>query len=324
MAAQGRDVKLDPQRIAGYRNFGTKLWNATRFAEMNGAVHGKALSARDVQLPLNRWILTELARTVSSVDEALAAYRFNDASGALYRFVWNTYCDWYLELAKPVFMANDPQAQQETRLVTGYVLDRIYALLHPFMPFLTEELWSVTAPKDGGRPALLCLSEWPRDEFTDEASAADINWLIDLVTEIRSVRAQMNVPPAAEVRLLALGADEATCEKLVRHEASLRRLARLSDIENGAQAPDNAAQIVSAGVAYALPLEGIIDIAAEKARLAKAIAKLEDEISRIDKKLQNERFVANAPEEVVEQEREKRSAYEQERDALAQAAQSIG
>ncbi|WP_285295809.1 valine--tRNA ligase [Aureimonas altamirensis] len=324
MAAQGRDVKLDPQRIAGYRNFGTKLWNATRFAEMNGAVHGKALSARDVQLPLNRWILTELARTVSSVDEALAAYRFNDASGALYRFVWNTYCDWYLELAKPVFMANDPQAQQETRLVTGYVLDRIYALLHPFMPFLTEELWSVTAPKDGGRPALLCLSEWPRDEFTDEASAADINWLIDLVTEIRSVRAQMNVPPAAEVRLLALGADEATCEKLVRHEASLRRLARLSDIENGAQAPDNAAQIVSAGVAYALPLEGIIDIAAEKARLAKAIARLEDEISRIDKKLQNERFVANAPEEVVEQEREKRSAYEQERDALAQATQSIG
>ncbi|WP_062229301.1 valine--tRNA ligase [Aureimonas frigidaquae] len=324
MAAQGRDVKLDPQRIAGYRNFGTKLWNATRFAEMNGAVHGQALDPSRVELPLNRWILTELSRTIAEADAALAAYRFNEASGALYRFVWNLFCDWYLELAKPVFLGEDASAAAETRHVTGYVLDRIYALLHPFMPFLTEELWAVTGPAGAGREGLLCHTPWPSESFEDDAAAADVNWLVELVSEIRSVRAQMNVPAGAETALIALGADPQTRERLARNEAALKRLARVSDLSEGVEAPANAAQIVVGGVTYALPLAGVIDIAAERVRLTKAIQKLNGEIDRIDKKLGNERFVANAPDEVVQQEREKRHDYEQERDALQAAASRLG
>lgn len=200
MAAQGRDVKLDPQRIAGYRNFGTKLWNATRFAEMNGALHGAALNPAPLTLPLNRWIVTELGRTIAETEAAIGAYRFNDAAAMLYRFVWNLFCDWYVELAKPTLGGSDEAAANETRIVMGSVLDRIYALLHPFMPFMTEELWATTAET---RPSLLCHAAWPSLDFADSNAADDINWLIAVVSEIRSVRAEMNVPPGAQAALLA-------------------------------------------------------------------------------------------------------------------------
>ncbi|WP_062202931.1 valine--tRNA ligase [Aureimonas sp. AU12] len=324
MAAQGRDVKLDPQRIAGYRNFGTKVWNATRFAEMNGAVHGVDIDPGALTLALNRWVVTELSATIADVDAALAAYRFNDAAGALYRFAWNTVCDWYLELAKPVFLGEDEAAKTETRQVTGFVLDRIYALLHPFMPFMTEELWAVTAGDAAPRATLLCHAEWPTIDFRDEAAAADLNWLVELVGEIRSVRAEMNVPAAAEAAFVAVAPDEITRERMVRHDAALRRLARLSSIETAEAAPAQSAQFVVRGGSYALPLAGMIDIAAERIRLEKAETKAMAEVGRIDKKLSNEKFVANAPDEVVEQEREKRAGYVAEAEKLRTAISMLG
>ena len=309
MAAQGRDVKLDPQRIAGYRNFGTKIWNATRFAEMNGAVHGRTVLGEDLTLAVNRWVVTELSRAIADVDTALSAHRFNDAAATLYRFAWNIVCDWYLELAKPIFLSDDEAAKTETRIVTGFVLDQLYALLHPFMPFLTEELWAVTAPNGGTRETLLCHAPWPTMSFRDEAAASDLNWLVDLVSAIRSVRAEMNVPPGAEAALVAVAPDETVRERVARHEAALRRLAKLSQISVADTAPAQSAQLVLSNVTYALPLAGMIDFAAERARLQKAEAKLVGEVERIDKKLSNEKFVANAPEDLVEQEREKRGTF---------------
>ncbi|UIJ73575.1 valine--tRNA ligase [Aurantimonas sp. HBX-1] len=320
MAAQGRDVKLDTQRIAGYRNFGTKLWNATRFAEMNGAVHGASVDLQALTLPLNRWIVTELARTAEETSAALEAYRFNDAAAALYRFVWNTFCDWYVELAKPALAADDASAA-EVRAVTGMVLDRIFALLHPFMPFVTEELWAATV--DGNRPQLLCHTQWPAIDFADAEAADDINWLVDLVSEIRSVRSEMNVPAGAEAALVAIGADAIAMQRLERHGAALQRLARVTTVSNAEQAPEQAAQIVVGGLTFALPLAGMIDIAAERARLEKARAKATAEIRRIDGKLSNERFVANAPEEVVAQEREKQAEYRAEEEKLSAALERL-
>ncbi len=197
MAAQGRDVKLDPARIAGYRNFGTKLWNATRFAEMNGATSSEGFIPEAASLTTNRWILTELSRTIRDVSEAIEDYRFNDAAGTLYRFVWNQFCDWYLELLKPVFNGDDEAAKRESQACTAYVLDETYKLLHPFMPFMTEELWDKTSGPGRERATLLCHAEWPAAFYADDAAADEINWLIDLVSGIRSVRAEMNVPPAA-------------------------------------------------------------------------------------------------------------------------------
>ena len=319
MAAQGRDVKLDPQRIAGYRNFGTKLWNATRFAEMNAARHGEDVEPQALDLQLNRWLLTEFSRTVAETTAAVEAYRYNDAAGAIYRFVWNTFCDWYLELSKPVMMGEDEAAKDETRHVTGYTLDRIFALLHPFMPFLTEELWATTAPDGTPRPQLLCHTHWPTLAFEDAAAADDINWLIALVSEVRSVRSEMNVPPAAEATLEVVQPDSLLSERLQRHRASLRRLARLATIETVDASSHQSARVVVGPSVFAIPLGGMIDIDAERARLTKAKAKADGEVGRIDKKLSNEKFVANAPEEVVTEEREKQAAYRLESERLAKA-----
>ncbi|MEO9788486.1 MAG: valine--tRNA ligase [Aurantimonas coralicida] len=321
MAAQGRDVKLDPQRIAGYRNFGTKLWNATRFAEMNGAVHGGTLDPSQLTLPLNRWVVTELGRTIAETETAIAAYRFNEAAATLYRFVWNLFCDWYVELAKPALMGSDEAAANEVRHVMGAVLDRIYALLHPFMPFITEELWQVTAA--GERASLLCHAAWPVLDFADRDAADDINWLIEVVSEIRSVRSEMNVPAATEADLVAVAPDAATAARLERHGAAVKRLARLATIVTAETAPEQSAQILAAGGSFALPLAGLIDVAAERSRLGKARDKALGEIERIDRKLSNQKFVANAPDEIVEQEREKREGYRIEADKLSAALERL-
>jgi len=301
MAAQGRDVKLDPARIAGYRNFGTKLWNATRFAQMNGVAHDAGFRPEDTKLTINRWILTELGRTVTEVTEAIAAYRFNEAAGALYRFVWNTFCDWYLELLKPVFGGEDESAKAEARACAAFALDEIYKLLHPFMPFITEELWALTGERDG----LICHAVWPEPVLADEAAADEINWLVELVSGVRSVRAEMNVPPSATGPLVVVGADETTTAWLLRHDPAIRQLARADDVVVAGEAPKGAAQIVVREATVCLPLGGLIDIDAEKARLEKAIAKAREEIARLEKKLANEKFVANAKPEVVQAERDK-------------------
>jgi len=319
MAAQGRDVKLDPARIAGYRNFGTKLWNATRFAEMNGVKSDPKFVPETASLTINRWILTELARTARDVTEAIETYRFNDAAGTLYRFIWNQFCDWYLELLKPVFGGEDEAAKAESQACAAYVLEETYKLLHPFMPFMTEELWAHTAGEGKSRDSLVCHAEWPSPAYADDAAADEINWLVDLVSGIRSVRAEMNVPPGATAPLVMVDASPLTRARLATHDQAIRRLARVSEIHLEASAPKGAAQIVVGEATACLPLGSLIDLSAEKARLEKAIEKAKAEAARIQGKLSNEKFVANAKPEVVEAERERFAELEQQLASLAVA-----
>lgn len=320
MAAQGRDVKLDPSRIAGYRNFGTKLWNATRFADMNGAALDKAFVPASANLTINRWILTELTRTSIEVKAAIEAYKFNEAAGALYRFVWNHVCDWYLELLKPVFNGEDEAAKTEARACAAHVLAQSVKLLHPFMPFMTEELWEHLA---GGSAGLACHAEWPEPSFQDDDAAAEINWLVDLVSGLRSVRAEMNVPPAATAPLVMVGANALTAERLLRHDPAIKRLARVTDIVLESQAPKGSAQIVAGEATACLPLGALIDLNAEKARLEKALAKTNDEIVKTERKLANDKFVANAKPEIVEAEREKLAEFRVQSEKLDQAIKRL-
>ncbi|KJS13388.1 MAG: valyl-tRNA synthetase [Hoeflea sp. BRH_c9] len=321
MAAQGRDVKLDPSRIAGYRNFGTKLWNATRFADMNGAVLDPAFDPATAKLTINRWILTELTRTSNEVKAAIESYKFNEASGALYRFVWNQLCDWYLELLKPVFNGEDEAAKVESRACAAHVLSEAVKLLHPFMPFMTEELWQHLAGPNAG---LACHAAWPEPVFMDEAAAAEINWLIDLVSGLRSVRSEMNVPPSAKSQLVMVGTSAMTGERLSRHEPAIRQMARVTDIVLASAAPGGSAQIVVGEATACLPLGELIDLSAEKARLEKSVSKVMDEIDKIERKLANEKFVANAKPEVVLAEREKLADLLGQKDKLAQAIDRLG
>jgi valyl-tRNA synthetase len=319
MAAQGRDVKLDPARIAGYRNFATKLWNATRFAEMNAVARNDAMWLNDARLPVNRWLLTELTRAAREITDAIASYRFNEAAGAAYRFVWNLFCDWYVELLKPVFMGSDDEAKAESRAAMAFALDEIFKLLHPIMPFITEELWEKTGGERGGRPTLLCHAAWPQPDFEDASAAADINWLIALVSGIRSVRSEMNVPARAVAPLVLIGADGVTRDRLERHALAIRRLARVGEISHSEQPPEASAQFVLGEATACLPLGTLIDLEAEAARLQKELAKVTEEVARLHKKLSNERFVANAPEEVVETEREKMEEYREAQEKLSLA-----
>jgi len=303
MAAQGRDIKLSTQRVEGYRNFATKLWNAARFAEMNDCATLKGFDPKSTKETLNRWIAHETARAAAEVTEAIGAYRFNDAAGGLYRFVWNIYCDWYLELAKPLLTGPDGAAKTETRAIVAWVRDEILKLLHPFMPFVTEELWAVTAvPK---RDDMLVHAEWPRlDGLADDEAEAEIGWVIDLVTAVRSVRAEMNI--SAQIPLVLAGASDETQARAQRWAEFIKRLARVSEISAAHATPQGSVQLVVRGEVAALPLRGVINLAAERARLDKEMQKAEADIARVDAKLENANFVARAPEEVVEEEKEKR------------------
>jgi valyl-tRNA synthetase len=307
MAAQGRDIKLSLARVEGYRNFATKLWNAARFAEMNGCARVGGFDPSAVEGTLNRWALHECARAAREVTAALEAYRFNDAAGSAYRFVWNVFCDWYLELAKPVLQGADGAAKDETRATIAFVLDEICKLLHPFMPFITEELWAIKGQAGPARDSLLCLAAWPDLAGLEDASAeAEIGWVVDLVTEVRSARSETNVPAGAQVPLVVVGAGADLRERIGRWSDMLKRLARLSEIEFADQAPRGAVQLVVRGQVVALPLAGIIDLAAERTRLEKELARLDSDIARVDAKLGNPDFMARAPEEVVEEQRERR------------------
>jgi valyl-tRNA synthetase len=323
MAAQGRDIKLATSRVEGYRNFATKLWNACRFAELNGCATLPGFAPQDVQETLNRWIGHETALAVAEVTEAIEAYRFNDAANAVYRFVWTIYCDWYLELAKPVFLGPDSPAKTETQAMVAYVRDQILALLHPFMPFLTEELWRVTAEGGVARDGLLALAPWPEITLTDEAAEAEIGWVVDLISQIRSVRTEMNVKPALEIPMALAGVAPETAARAQRWNDAIRKLARIGDISLADAPPAGAVQLLVRGDTVALPLKGIIDLNAEKARLEKEKAKAEAEIKRIDAKLSNPAFVANAKEEVVEADREKREETVVRREKIAEALERL-
>jgi valyl-tRNA synthetase len=335
-AAQGHDIKLSSQVVETNRNFATKLWNACRFAEMNGCAQPDGFDPTQTTQTLNRWIAHETVRATREVTEAIEAYRFNDAANALYRFVWNVYCDWYLELAKPVLLGEEGAAKAETRAMVAWARDEILKLLHPFMPFITEELWTVTAPRD----SLLALAPWsrradavtpeqvallsavnPNDslilpallvfepaDFSDDAAESEIGWLVDLLTAVRSVRAEMNIAPATLTPLVLAGVSAETKDRVPRWSDVIKRMARLSDISFAERAPEGAVQLLVRGEVAALPLKGVIDLAAEKIRLDKEIAKAEADIKRVDAKLSNEKFLANAPDEIVEEEKEKREA----------------
>ncbi|HWD13332.1 MAG TPA: valine--tRNA ligase [Pseudochrobactrum sp.] len=323
MAAQGRDVKLDPARIAGYRNFGTKLWNATRFAQMNGVTRNPDFKPEDAKLAVNRWILTELTRATKAVTEGITTYRFNDAASSAYRFVWNQFCDWYLELLKPIFMGDDEDAKREAQACAAYCLDEIYKLLHPFMPFMTEELWSLTAGEGQSRDTLLVHASWPVLSFEDASAADDINWLIELVSGIRSVRSEMNVPPSAQAPLAVLEANALTKERLEHHDAAIKRLSRVADISLSDAAPKGSAQLVVGEATYCMPLGSLIDLGAEMARLEKESGKLTAEMEKIDKKLSNEKFVANAKPEVVEADRARFAELQEAQGKIAVAMQRL-
>ena len=306
MAAQGRDIKLATQRIEGYRNFGTKLWNAARFAEMNGCVRQASFDPRQIKITLNSWIIGGTAKTIAEVTAAIEAYRFNDAANAAYRFVWNIFCDWYLELAKPLLQGADGPAKDETRAATAFVLEEIIKFLHPFMPFMTEELWAITATDELPRASLLALAQWPDLEGCENPAAeAEIGFIVELVSEIRSVRAEMNVPPAAQLPLVLVGASPETHARAKNWDETLKRLARLSEISFAPEAPEKSVQMIVRETVAALPLHGIVDLEAEKSRLAKEIAKLTGDAGKIEAKLNNADFIARAPEEVVEENRER-------------------
>jgi valyl-tRNA synthetase len=350
-AAHSHDIKLSPQLVETNRNFATKLWNACRFAEMNGCAQPAGFDPTAAKETLNRWIAHETSRATREVTEAIEGYRFNDAANAIYRFVWNVYCDWYVELAKPVLMGEEGAAKAETRAMTAWARDEILKLLHPFMPFITEELWAVTAKRD----RLLVLAEWPRKasvvteeqiasmalagpgdpliapvmaaldagDFSDPAAEAEIGWVVDLVTAIRSLRSEMNIPPATLIPLVLSGASTETKERAQRWNDTVKRLARLADISFADRPPEGAVQLLVRGEVVALPLKGVIDLSAEKARLDKEIVKADADIKRVDAKLSNEKFVANAPEEIVEEEKEKREAAVERKAKILEALERL-
>jgi valyl-tRNA synthetase len=324
MAAQGRDIKLSTQRVEGYRNFATKLWNACRFAEMNQCVTVPAFDPKSAKDTLNRWIAHETGKAAREITEGIEAYKFNEAAGAAYRFVWNIFCDWYLELAKPVLQGADGPAKTETRAMTAWVRDEVLKLLHPFTPFVTEELWQVTAQDGSGREGLLALAPWPKHQALDDLEAeAEIGWVVDLVSAIRSVRAEMNIAPAAEIALVLVAASAETQARAARWGDFVRRLARLSAISLAERPPPGAVQLIVRGEVAALPLKGVIDFSAEKARLEKEMARVKSDIARIDAKLANADFVARAPEDVVEGEREKREEAEARRLKINEALERL-
>jgi valyl-tRNA synthetase len=320
MAAQGRDIKLSAQRVEGYRNFATKLWNAARFGEMNGCFTATGFDPKSAKETLTRWIAHETAKAAREITEAIEAYKFNEAAGAAYRFVWNIYCDWYLELAKPILLGEAGDAKAETQAMVAWVRDQALKFLHPFMPFVTEELWAVTAHP--AHPNLLVLSDWPSlDVLVDDKAEAEIGWLIDLITAIRSVRAEMNI--TAPIPLVLAGASSETQARADRWAEFIKRLARVSEISTAAAVPHGSLQLVVRGEVVALPLVGVIDLATERARLAKEMQKAEADIARIDAKLGNTNFLSRAPEEVVEEEKEKREEALARRAKIAEASERI-
>jgi valyl-tRNA synthetase len=322
--AQGRDVKFGPSRVEGYRNFVTKLWNASRFVQLNEGRLDPAFDPSRCMHPLNRWIVGEAQKTAAAVTGALEAYRFNDAAMGLYHFLWDTFCDWYVELAKPLLTGEAPQAQAETRATAAWTLAQALHLLHPIAPFVTEELWQELFDQPGG---MLIRSPWPRldESLVDPVVEAELGWLVRLVDAVRAARTELNVPPRARLTLRQQGASPRTLAWLQRHGEAIQRLARLDGIELGDHSvPSKALVVVIDETTFALPVGDVIDLAAEEARLEREVGKLTTEIDRGRQKLADAAFVARAPEEVVDQQRERLAESEATRERLLQALRRIG
>ncbi|WP_230630790.1 valine--tRNA ligase [Sphingomonas sp. Leaf37] len=321
MESQGRDIKMDEKRVEGYRNFATKLWNASRFAQANGIGGSTTLEPPAASLAVNKWIIAETVKTVQAVDLALADYRFDGAANAIYQFVWSRFCDWYLELIKPVSVGEERGTiDPESKVVAGWVLDQILVLLHPFMPFITEELWHAMAPRDHD----LIVAQWPMADARslDPAAEQEIDWLIRLVGEIRAARTELNVPPGARLPLHVRDADAQTTERLARQSAVLARLARVDRTDG--DATGGAAQVVVDEATFVLPLEGVIDLAAERTRLTKAIAAAEKERAGLSGRLGNPSFVERAKPEAVEKAKADHADKAAEAERLSAALARLG
>ena len=314
MESQGRDVKMDERRVEGYRNFATKLWNAARFCQSNGIGASTSLAAPAAELAVNKWIIGEVVTTLADLDKAMADLRFDAAANAIYHFVWDTFCDWYIELIKGQF-------DDETKAVAGWVLDQILVMLHPFMPFVTEELWASM----GERESELIVARWPEpDAAVDAAAKAEVEWLIMLVGNLRGAKAELGIAPGAKLEAWLAQPSATTRDTIAANGGAIDRLARLSAI-HFESAPAGAAMQIGAGDAsFVIPLEGVIDIAAEKARLAKALETSTREARSLEGRLNNPAFVAKAKPEAVEKARADHAVHAAEAERLAAALARLG
>ena len=308
-AGQGRDMRIGASRVEVNRNFATKLWNAARFCEMNECVTRDDFDPAAVTLTANKWIIAETAKTAAEVTRNFEALRFNDAAAASYHFVYDSFCDWYLEIAKPIFNQGSEVEKAETRATAAWTRDRIIKILHPFMPYITEELWARTAPVS--RKSLLIEAPWPELSALPkfENACREVQWIIELVSGVRSIRSEMNIPPSAKIELLLKDADAQTIEMFSRGKTVILALARLATAKLADTLPKGSAQFVVGDAVAGLPLGDVIDFAKERARLEKELKKADDEISRLDAKLSNEQFVSRAPEDVLNEQREKRAEF---------------
>ena len=317
MASIGGVLKLSKDRIAGYRNFGTKLWNAARFAEMNEAIGSDGTLPQPSET-VNKWILGETAKVRETVDEALTGYRFNDAANALYAFVWGKVCDWYVELSKPLLMNGTDAQKAETRQTMAWVIDQCLILLHPIMPFITEELWGTL----GERQKMLVHGDWPTytsAELLDADADREMNWVINLIEGVRSARAQMHVPAGLYVPMVVTEIDAAGDAAWANNETLIKRLARIESLEKVSDMPKGCVTIPADGATFGLPLADIIDVAEEIARLEKTLGKLGKEIGGLKGRLSNPKFAESAPAEVVEETRDNLTAREEEEAILKSA-----
>ena len=320
LAAQGRDIKLSTGRIEGYRNFVTKIWNAARFTQINGCAPVAGFEPAACTLTVNKWIVGETAKAGADIVSALENYRFNEVAQVGYRFAWNQFCDWYLEFTKPILQDGSEADQAEVRATTSWVLDQLLKYMQPIMPFVTQELWVQLAPPEG-RDGLLMLESWPAlgDELRAPGAEDEMAWVVRMVSEIRTVRSEMNVPPSAELPLTLTGASDSTITRLETHKNLLARLARLGEISISDTVPGGAVQVIVDEATAALPIGDVIDVAQEVARLQKEIGKVDGEIAKIEKKLTNESFIAKAPATVVEEQRSRADDYRQSRTKLSEA-----
>jgi valyl-tRNA synthetase len=317
-AAPGRDIKLAESRVEGYRNFVTKLWNAVRFAEMNGAGFDPRFDSRLCRQTVNRWIASATRDCAMAVTQALEAYRFDEAANRLYAFVWGTFCDWYLEFSKPILQGGDAAAQAETKATIGWVLAQIVHLLHPIMPYVTEEIWAQLGGKVAG---MLLTGAWPElaPDLHDPNSAAEMEWVVAAISAIRGVRSEMNVPAAVKVPVLVKDADATVTARLDHHREHILRLARIERIELADIVLPRSVSVVVEGTTLILPLGDVVDLGQEKARLGKEIARLDGELAKFSAKLANPGFLANAKPEIIEEQREREADTRRDRDRLKAA-----
>jgi valyl-tRNA synthetase len=335
MESQGRDIKLDEKRVEGYRNFATKLWNAARFLQMNGVGASDSIAAPAAELPVNRWIIGKVVQTLEKVNRAFDELRYDEMANAIYHFVWGTFCDWYIELIKPLPQPEETarllsegvvdERWDETRTVAAWAFDQILVMLHPLMPFITEQLWNAMAQRSEERPYDLIVAKWPEPAAViDPQAGADIDWLIQFIKETRSARAELNVPPGADVNAWVMGANGETYDRMERNLGYLVRKARIKDFANATGPVRNALQVIVDEATFFLEVANFVDIETEKSRLDKAAAAAEKERDSLKSRLENPNFTGRAKPEAVEKARSDHEAKAAEAERLRAALERLG